>query len=179
LGFRPQNYKPDHHDYQTYVALRSVFLRSPRGRAALLSGGIIGRLARAVVPDEEVLRGPSDDATINGICLWDGHSQQAYWDDTLTEQEIDLICGVYHISTGWSSWWPRPAAMATSGLNVGWWTPMCEEWYQRRLRQVEGAEPTLVTHGQWKHNLKLERRCSVYLAATERCAAQILEVLRP
>ncbi|KAJ7166518.1 hypothetical protein C8R43DRAFT_877968, partial [Mycena crocata] len=102
LGFRPQNYKPDHHDYQTYVALRSVFLRSPRGRAALLSGGIIGRLARAVVPDEEVLRGPSDDATINGICLWDGHSQQAYWDDTLTEQEIDLICGVYHISTGWS-----------------------------------------------------------------------------
>ncbi|KAJ7099600.1 hypothetical protein C8R43DRAFT_907503 [Mycena crocata] len=100
LGFRPENYKPDHHDYQTYVALRSVFLQSPRGRAALLSGGIIGRLARALVPDEEVLRGPSDDATINGICLWDGHSQQAYWDDTLTEQEIDLICGVYRIYTG-------------------------------------------------------------------------------
>ncbi|KAJ7078204.1 hypothetical protein C8R44DRAFT_754951 [Mycena epipterygia] len=71
----------------------------PRGRAALLSGGIIGRLAKSEVSEEEVLRGPSDDALVDGICLWDGHSTSAYWDDHLTDREIDLICGVYHVAT--------------------------------------------------------------------------------
>ncbi|KAJ6521961.1 hypothetical protein DFH09DRAFT_938583 [Mycena vulgaris] len=100
LGFRPPNYKPDLTDYHTYVSLRRKFLHSSRGRAALLCGGIIGRLARSDVSFEDVFRGPSDDAFINGTCLWDGHSTYAYWDDCLTEQEIDLICGIYHVSTG-------------------------------------------------------------------------------
>ncbi|KAJ7437317.1 hypothetical protein FB451DRAFT_1061024 [Mycena latifolia] len=100
LGYRPPKYKPDLTDYHTYVALRRRFLRSPRGGAALLFGGIVGRLARSDVSVEEVLRGPSDDALLNGICLWDGHSVSAYWDDCLSQQEIDLICGVYHIATG-------------------------------------------------------------------------------
>ncbi|KAJ7833894.1 hypothetical protein B0H13DRAFT_1653562, partial [Mycena leptocephala] len=100
LGYRPQNYIPDAHDYKSYVGIRNQFLLSPRGRAAVLHGGVVGRLARAVVSIDDVLRGPTDDADIDGICLWDGHSQSAYWDDYLTEQEINLICGVYHISTG-------------------------------------------------------------------------------
>lgn len=100
LGYRPESYEPDVLDYQAYVTLRTQFFVSPRGRAALLHGGLIGRLAREVVSHEEVLRGPTDDATIDGICLWDKHSQLAYWDDCLSEQEIDLICGVYHVSTG-------------------------------------------------------------------------------
>ncbi|KAJ7882171.1 hypothetical protein B0H13DRAFT_1629592 [Mycena leptocephala] len=100
LGYRPPNYKPDMRDYRSYVAVRSRFLLSARGRAALLYGGIIGRLARSEVSSEEVLRGPSDDVLIDGICLWDGHSAAAYWDDRLTDEEIDLICGVYHVATG-------------------------------------------------------------------------------
>ncbi|KAJ7857376.1 hypothetical protein B0H13DRAFT_1641034 [Mycena leptocephala] len=94
LGYRPLNYKPDMRDYRSYVAVRSRFLLSARGRAALLYGGIIGRLARSEVSSEEVLRGPSDDVLIDGICLWDGHSTAAYWDDRLTGEEVDLICGV-------------------------------------------------------------------------------------
>ncbi|KAJ7087580.1 hypothetical protein B0H15DRAFT_781295 [Mycena belliarum] len=100
LGFRPANYTPNRLDYQSYTWHRDNFLRGPRGRAALLYGGVIGRLARTVVSEDEVLRGPSDAATIDGICLWDGHAQSAYWDDTLSEREIDLICGVYHVATG-------------------------------------------------------------------------------
>lgn len=102
LGLRPQNYSPNRIDYQTYMAIRDKFLQSPRGRATLLYGSVIGCLARAVVAAEEVFRGPTDDATIDGICLWDGHGQLSYWDDALTEQEIDLICGVYHVATGLS-----------------------------------------------------------------------------
>ncbi|KAJ6461918.1 hypothetical protein C8R47DRAFT_993332 [Mycena vitilis] len=100
LGFRPLNYKPDMRDYRSYVAIRQRFLSSSRGRAALLYGGIVGRLARDEASKEDVFRGPSDDALVEGVCLWDGHARFAYWDDCLTEQEIDLICGVYHVATG-------------------------------------------------------------------------------
>ncbi|KAJ7848863.1 hypothetical protein B0H14DRAFT_3452903 [Mycena olivaceomarginata] len=169
------------------------FLQSPRGRAAKLYGGIVGRLACTVVSDEEVCRGPTDDVTIDGTCLWDGVSASAYWDDSLTEQEIDLICGVYHISTGQpdpsafggvqtttQSWWPRPSSMAQSGLNVGWWTPMSESWFQRRLRQLDDPPwADLLTSAKWKNNLKLERRCPPLAEAMESVAAQILERFRP
>ncbi|KAJ7851571.1 hypothetical protein B0H13DRAFT_1643942, partial [Mycena leptocephala] len=192
LGYRPLNYKPDMRDYRSYVAVRSRFLLSARGRAALLYGGIIGRLARSEVSSEEVLRGPSDDVLIDGICLWDGHSTAAYWDDRLTGEEVDLICGVYHVATGQYdgnlqngeqtatlSWWPRPHSFAASGINFGWWTPMWETWYQKRLRQLENGPGTLATHTQWKHNLKLERRAPPYTEAIEKCAADILATLRP
>lgn len=70
--------------------------------------------------------------------------------------------------------------MASSGLNVGWWTPMCERWYQKRLRQLESnPPPPLLTHAKWKHNMKLERRVKTYVEATERCATEILSLFRP
>ncbi|KAJ7430087.1 hypothetical protein B0H11DRAFT_1765721 [Mycena galericulata] len=188
LGFRPKGYTPDLSDYNAYITLSTQFLLSPRGRAAMLYGGDVGRLARAVVLPEDVFRGPSDDATIDGICLYDGHAQYAYWDDGLTEQELDLICGVYHVSTGFAvsgeqtttrSWWPRPSAWESSALNVGWWTPSCEAWFQKRLETLQAGTGTLVSHADWRHNLKLERKCGTYVDATERCAASMLAVLRP
>ncbi|KAF8180500.1 hypothetical protein K438DRAFT_1602766 [Mycena galopus ATCC 62051] len=186
LGFRPHDYVPNAHDYQGYLWARDRFLQSPRGHAAKLYGGIVGRLASGVVPDDEVLRGRTDNVTLEGICLSARGSEWGYWDDWLSEREIDLICGVYHISTGTGeqtstkSWWPKPSAMAQSGLCVGWWTPMCEAWYQRRLGQLADPErANLLTHGKWKHNLKMERKCPPLVAATECLAAQILERLIP
>ncbi|KAJ7478511.1 hypothetical protein FB451DRAFT_1032658 [Mycena latifolia] len=85
LGLQPQNYEPNRNDYQSYISIRDGFLRSPCSRAAMLYGGMIGRLARTVVPPEEVLQGPNDDATIDHVCLWDGHTQSVYWDNALTE----------------------------------------------------------------------------------------------
>ncbi|KAJ6580103.1 hypothetical protein DFH09DRAFT_1444522 [Mycena vulgaris] len=163
LGFRPPNYKPDLTDYHTYVSLRRKFLHN-------------------------VFRGPSDDAFINGTCLWDGHSTYAYWDDCLTEQEIDLICGIYHVSTGQGgdstqvakvSWWPKPLAFDASGINVGWWTPQWEKWYQTRLQQLESGRGTLANHEKWKHNIKFERLGPPYTKGIEKSAARILETLRP
>ncbi|KAJ6622849.1 hypothetical protein B0H10DRAFT_1787511, partial [Mycena sp. CBHHK59/15] len=102
LGYRPKSYKPDVLDLQTYLVIRDQFLSSPRGRAALLYGGIVGRIAREVVSNDEVMKGPTDDAPIAGICLCSSTSTAAYWDDHLTDDEIDLICGVYHVATGLS-----------------------------------------------------------------------------
>jgi hypothetical protein len=101
LGYRPQGYKPDHIDYAVYESLRHRFLCSQRGRAAMLAGGIVARLAREDVRYEDVCNGPSDSVFEDGICLWDGEeSSLAYWDDKLSEDEVDLICGVYRVDTG-------------------------------------------------------------------------------
>jgi hypothetical protein len=100
LGYRPTGYKFDLLDYHAYVFHRRAFLRSPRGRAALLYGGVVGRIARSEVSVEDVVAGPTDDVLLDGVRLWDGHSSSAYWDDCLTSQEIDLVCGVYHVATG-------------------------------------------------------------------------------
>ncbi|KAJ6571017.1 hypothetical protein DFH09DRAFT_916927 [Mycena vulgaris] len=203
LGLRPVKYKFNLLDYNAYISNRRKFLLGPRGRAALLYGGVVGRIARSEgVSEEDVFRGPTDDAFTDGISLWDGHSTSAYWDDCLTEQEIDMICGVYHVATGTFSfffptgheltsylgfgnqtttvsWWPRPAAIAASGINVGWWTPMWEVWYQKRLEQVKNGDAALATHDKWKRNLRIERGATAYSEGVEKCAAQILEVLRP
>ncbi|KAJ6501576.1 hypothetical protein C8R47DRAFT_969980 [Mycena vitilis] len=187
LGYRPPNFKPDLSDYNAYVAIRGRFMCSPRGRAALLYGGVIGRIARAEVSIEAVFRGPSDDFLVDGvsgICLWDGHSASAFWDDCLAEEEIDLICGIYHrlgqrneqVDT--LSWWPKPSAFDASGLNVGWWTPAWETLFQKRLQQLESGSAVLCTHAQWRHNIKFERKLLPYTEGVEGCAAQVLAVLR-
>ncbi|KAJ6586079.1 hypothetical protein B0H19DRAFT_1250807 [Mycena capillaripes] len=41
LGYRPQDYTPDQWDYRSYLAARLRLLRTPRGRVALRSGGVL------------------------------------------------------------------------------------------------------------------------------------------
>ncbi|KAJ6619571.1 hypothetical protein B0H10DRAFT_1946800 [Mycena sp. CBHHK59/15] len=97
-------------------------------------GGVIGRLARF-----------SDDIYDVGDCLWNGVTTWAYWHDRLSDHEIDLLCGVYHVRTGQKrgggkdkgkqghgqdesdaeqtsivSWWPKPRCLHSA-------TPKCLE----------------------------------------------------
>ena len=102
LGVRPAGYKPTELDYLAYRTRHDDFLASRRGRAARFAGGIIGRLARDIVLDDIACLGPSDEVFESGVRLWDGQRQTVSWDDDLTLEEIDLICGVYHVETGMS-----------------------------------------------------------------------------
>lgn len=102
LGFRPQNYEYTVADFQAYENWRNEFLKNARGRAALMAGGLIARLARGVADYHDVLDGPTYHAfegKASSYCLWDGKSKHALWDDCLTD-EIDLICGTYKVPTG-------------------------------------------------------------------------------
>ncbi|KAJ7743532.1 hypothetical protein B0H14DRAFT_2637445 [Mycena olivaceomarginata] len=57
---------------------------------------------------------------VAGVCLWDQESSYAYWYDSLTDREIGILCGVYHVRTGefdsganaeqmsHLSWWRKP-----------------------------------------------------------------------
>ncbi|KAJ7811506.1 hypothetical protein B0H13DRAFT_1666774 [Mycena leptocephala] len=102
LGRRPASYKPTLVDFGVYVQRRDAFLRSPRGRAALFYGGIVGRLARLAIPDFQDIAclDPSEDILKAGACVLNGNGEEALWHEALTPAEINLICGVYSVETG-------------------------------------------------------------------------------
>ncbi|KAJ7888381.1 hypothetical protein B0H14DRAFT_2337247, partial [Mycena olivaceomarginata] len=102
LGHRPAGYKPTFVDFGVYIQWRDAFLRSPRGRAALFYGGIVGRLARSAIPDfaDIACLDPSEDILKTGARVLSGNREEALWHEALTPDEINLICGVYSVETG-------------------------------------------------------------------------------
>ncbi|KAJ7668605.1 hypothetical protein DFH06DRAFT_982938 [Mycena polygramma] len=173
-------------DYAAYQQRRVAFFHSPRGRAALCAGGIIGRLARARVPDDRVSLGPSDEVFQTGVRLCDGQGQTAYWDDMLSVDDIDVICGVYVVATDKDglqkktiSWWPKPDIFSSSGLNVGWWSPDCERWFQKRSREIQSQHAELFTHNEWKHKLRFIQKSRRVGIANDNIAAEYLRKRLP
>ncbi|KAJ7856258.1 hypothetical protein B0H14DRAFT_2753308 [Mycena olivaceomarginata] len=163
-----------------------------RGHAALRYGNVVGRIAQAALLSEDVLLGPSDDVTEHSICFRNLRSNELYWDDELSAEELDLICGIYHVATGQRdlnapgnrqtstiSWWPHPIYFEKFGLNIGWWSPACEDFYQKRPKQITRRDATLSTQGEWKNNMKFDSKVPTYIESAERCTAQVLQVLCP
>ena len=96
LGMRLRNFSPDPEEYRLYEKARDDFLGSPFGRVALLKGGIVWRLAKEVVPISEVFNGPTQLAKDFGqLVLTAGGDYMI--DDDFSEEQLDLILGLYHI----------------------------------------------------------------------------------
>lgn len=124
-------------------------------------GGIISRLARQVLLSTLGAKGPSVEAIQGkGDIVRSGDKYLA--EDKLSEQEIDLLCGVYRLesqgrgkllslqvkldanpSTGHQptvvSWFPRSAKWFDSGYSVGQWTHECETWFQAHVREIQAG----------------------------------------
>jgi hypothetical protein len=100
LGRRTRNSKFDEVDFLLYERLRDEFFRSPRGHLALLAGGIIARLAREVIPFSKVYDGLADSIEKDGMFICKGDGRPGYYSHVLSETEVDLILGVYHVDTG-------------------------------------------------------------------------------
>jgi hypothetical protein len=99
---RLRDYVFTYHDYLAYHSYAASLLNLPNGRAALLMGGIVWRLAIETLSIEDVLKGPSLSVSRHGIgrCLpGDGTS---HWDDTLSLDQLNLICGLNLIENGMS-----------------------------------------------------------------------------
>jgi hypothetical protein len=101
LAMRLSDYQFGSDDYQAYVRHRAQLLTSPRGRAALLRGGIVARIAREHIAIDSAFLGPSSAVTIHrlGMHVTDNRGLE-FWDDDLTENEIGIICGAYRCFTG-------------------------------------------------------------------------------
>jgi hypothetical protein len=99
---RPTGYQFTPHDYAAYLLEKAAILSQLNGRAALLRGGIVWRLARQILSPDDALRGPSSAVTAGRV----GYSTDkleaglALLDDDLPLVEVNLICGVYECQTG-------------------------------------------------------------------------------
>lgn len=83
-------------DYLCYERRRISILNKPHCRAALLMGGIIWRLAYDHLSVDSALSGPSNNVLVYG----QGSRIEEYWDDGMTADELDIICGLYICHTG-------------------------------------------------------------------------------
>ncbi|KAK0439265.1 uncharacterized protein EV420DRAFT_1279678, partial [Desarmillaria tabescens] len=101
LRYCPTNYKSDRLEFTTYQALCRNFLTLQCGHAALLAGSILGCISKDFILDDEVYPGPSNDVFKTGLSfVADAESAPTFWDDALTDDEINLLCGVYKVDTG-------------------------------------------------------------------------------
>ncbi|KAL0573985.1 hypothetical protein V5O48_007977 [Marasmius crinis-equi] len=165
LGYRRAGYEPDSHDWHAYEAERNRFLRSHRGRAAAMCGGLIGRLSREYVGEEAVVNGPDPDLVyVQGRCFLDT-AEGGYWDDELSPEETDLICGLYVVETAGTSgslseashmsWWPRPGQFQLGGMYLGFWSRDCEKWFQNRIRECR-SKPKLMSATKWRTAMNMQ-----------------------
>ncbi|KAL0575103.1 hypothetical protein V5O48_006853 [Marasmius crinis-equi] len=152
-------------------------------------GGIVGRLARELVPEDTIVHGPDPDLVYtHGWCYWDT-PEGVYWDDELLPEEIDLICGLYIVETDSTegtfgslsqvshmSWWPQPNQFDTGGLNIGFWTRDCEKWFQNRLRECRST-PKLMNATKWRNAMNMKQSSRRVPKKNETIAQEFLKNL--
>ncbi|KAI0069510.1 hypothetical protein K474DRAFT_1570724, partial [Panus rudis PR-1116 ss-1] len=48
------------------------------------------------------------------------------------------------------SWWPKQSIWNTAGLNVGYWTQDCEDWFQARVSHLRAGDTQPRTSSRWR-----------------------------
>ncbi|GJF00665.1 hypothetical protein PsYK624_169610 [Phanerochaete sordida] len=168
LGYRDATYKPVGMDYQLYIDRRRAIINGPRAAAALAKGGIVWRLVyEELEPGESLLeRHYSDQNTVLRV------GENSYETCAISDEELNCICGVYRIyadstnsAASESSWWPKYSTWKNSGMDVGYWTKMNEEWFVHRREQLQAAiregsneALTLRTATDWRRKLRYESK---------------------
>ena len=99
LGWRSLSATYSGYDYRVYEEHVRYILRGPKARAALLLGGIVWRLVLEILGQtlvEDVVKGPSCEVYHCGQAFTPSRGND-YYDDSLSTDEIDAICGVYKV----------------------------------------------------------------------------------
>lgn len=186
LGVYPQFYRPTPEDYYVYEVMRDQILRGPRGRAAILKGGIVWRLTIELSAALNAVVGPTTNDRRNEYSV--PYKNGFLVDDDLSKDELDVICGVYHVvnreclysgmflmksNIGASSddvnhlsgradfsWWPRHDIWTNSSWDHGYWTKRNEDWFQDRLRKIRAGEARVESGNSWRKILRSNNRWS-------------------
>jgi len=141
-------------DYLAYRDHCHSILNHPRGRAALMHGHFIWRIALRSVLWETVFSGPSGWSTDADemIVVQDPFTNTEFIDDRLSTAEQEALCGTYHCLTGkWyyslhqspiirfllgkgnqiviKSWYMPPHMFEKSMLNLGRWSTHSESLF--------------------------------------------------
>jgi len=101
LPTRQEGYEFNGSDYLAYRERCIAIIKHPRGRAVLMRGHYMWRLAMNVVPWEAVHNGPSGWSPAEEmIVVEDSVTGMELVDDKLSEREQDALCGTYQCYTG-------------------------------------------------------------------------------
>ncbi|KAK0492852.1 hypothetical protein EDD18DRAFT_1357214 [Armillaria luteobubalina] len=145
--------------------------------ATLKHGGLIWWLAHDVEGshlEELVITGPSVRVTEIGDVHHTAEGDKL-WDEKLTDDQIDIICGIYKVEwdedkgqiqkkshadcrvhlTEDVSWFPKLTAWEGCHLDVGFWSADTESWYQHRIAKYIGGDFNCENQTQWRKSLKL------------------------
>jgi len=168
-------YKGDLPDYAGYENRRTAFLAQPHGCAGALKGGIVWHLVINSIKLSHVCVGPSEDVFEYGDIMLDYNGEEL-WDDALSDDELNLICGVYkvhtqHNQTSDSLWWPKQAIWMSSRLNV---SPMCETWFQKQLTAICNGLAALQTAAAWRTSLRFWRPTTHFIEDSSHATATFL-----
>jgi hypothetical protein len=101
-SYRKEGYKYTTEDFEGAMVKCKRLLTAPQGRAALLQGGIVWRIAREFLSLDAALEGPSIEVTeyCAGFSVASHMRGHQHWDDSLNDLEIGIICGTYVLYTG-------------------------------------------------------------------------------
>ncbi|KAG1729430.1 hypothetical protein EDB19DRAFT_1583022, partial [Suillus lakei] len=183
-------FKAIYTDYIVYEQHRHEFMNQPHARATLLHGGLVWRLAMHsfdIGDLPSILEGISWEAITFGLML--PINDQTYFNNELSEEEVDFMCGTYYLYNSDTmdkvSWWPRPQAWAASGLNVGFWSTRCEEWFQKHLDNIQEGVSRIrntrindnngpMTTMWWRHSLKFNAGITKMMKNVDAACSQFL-----
>ncbi|KAF9045934.1 hypothetical protein BDZ89DRAFT_1058497 [Hymenopellis radicata] len=178
------------HPFRANVRRARLFSCTRVVRAALMSGGILWRLAMEHCPDPAMLLScTKEDVEKYGARSCDSRGR-VICEVSLSESEIDVIVGTYIVGRAYPpnarkdleiSWFPRK--ISTAGFNVGFWTQDAESWYQARIKQYLNSTAQPETQKEWRATLKLyrvpQRFSSGYEVLARRKVAEMAEGAMP
>ncbi|KAJ2911460.1 hypothetical protein MD484_g8953, partial [Candolleomyces efflorescens] len=148
-------------------------------------GGVIGRFARDIVNIKEVTKPPLASSRSHGDVVAT-ENDFTLFSDGLTDVEIDIVIGVYRMrrkkkrSPGdqleyLAQWWPGPTTWEKSGLSIGEWSPRCEEWFQKHLRNIRSGRAAPKPRAKWHNDLRLSRETQNVWSGYEQLAVEFLQ----
>ncbi|KAF4565765.1 hypothetical protein EYR36_002343 [Pleurotus pulmonarius] len=149
--------------YEAHLAVSKEILQTPLGRAARERGGILGRLAKDIVSDEDVLRGP---IFATQLVAFDGSTY--YYADPMPDAIVEVIIGAFRADDSVYSYWPPPSVWDSSYLAGDQWLPDAETWFNG----CKAFTPKAIS--AWQTTLKPSEESKFVLRASERLATAFI-----
>ncbi|TCD65770.1 hypothetical protein EIP91_002209 [Steccherinum ochraceum] len=163
LGWVKEGFRFNEGNYEHYEHVRNRALQRGLSSLALRAGGIIWRLAKEM-------------ESVSGEMRWYDDMEEG---EHLTEEEEDMICGMYKVYTGRggmqtedASWWPKQSVWLKGGLSAGQWTDDCETWFRTWRHQIVHGRGQPKNANTWKKALKYYKKDTEVLRERVRTAAK-------
>ncbi len=165
------------------------FMQGPKSHLVWRLGGVYWRIALHLTGTIE----SALDSLDAPPSLVTRDATETVFEETLAEEDIDLIVGKYHVASNGKfthfpsvvcnsrltalsdpnqlvlkvlSWWPPPNIWADSFFDAGCWTPAHEDWFARRVKALRSGSDMLMSQRDWRSLFKRHRSTSKIIGCT-------------